>query len=181
MRRAIAFVCCTALFGCNDGAPKPSGAAGSTAVAPSPAATVTIEPADYEQLQRLIAEKRGRFVVLDVWSTYCEPCMQEFPGLVALHRRYGAERVACISLCANFTGLGKPEDDRAAALEFLRVQGATFDNRLSTVADAQLYAALGIATVPAVFVYDRDGRLVKKFDGEVKYADVDALLAPRLR
>lgn len=138
---------------------------------------VALQLKNFDELQQLIAAKKGKIVVVDVWSTYCEPCMKEFPGLVDLHKKHGPEKVACISVCANFAGLGKPEDEIAEPLQFLKDQGATFDNVLSTDPDTKLYERLKIASVPTIFVYDRDGKLVKTFDGEPKYADVADLVA----
>lgn len=153
-------------------------AAATTSAAPAPKQPeVTLVLKNFDELQQLIASKQGKVVVVDVWSTYCEPCMKEFPGLVALHKQHGPEKVACISLCANFAGLGKPEDELAEPLKFLQDQGATFDNVLSSEPDTKLYEKLKIASVPTIFVYDRQGKLVKMFDGEPKYADVAALVA----
>jgi len=141
---------------------------------------VTLDPRDFQGFQELVASKRGKIVVVDAWSTYCEPCVREFPGLVALHKKYGAERLACISLCANYAGLGKVTDEMREPLEFLTRQGATFDNVMSSEADEDLYRKLKISTVPAIFVYDREGKLLKTFEGEPKYRDIEAFIAPLL-
>jgi thiol-disulfide isomerase/thioredoxin len=170
------------LAGCDNPAEKATSAPAAVAAERAPApAKVTLELKSYEELQKLIASKAGKIVVVDAWSTYCEPCMKEFPGLVALHKKYGPEKVACISLCANYSGLGKVEDEREEPLKFLTSQGATFDNLLSTDADTKLYQSLKIATVPAIFVYDRDGKLLKTFEGEPNYAQVEAFVAPLVK
>lgn len=168
MKRSTSFVlfliaCC----GCDASPPSPKQA---------PPPEVTLQLKNYEEFQQLVASKKGRIVVVDAWSTYCEPCMREFPGLVALHKKYGPEKIACISLCANFAGLGKPEDEIAEPLKFLKSQGATFDNVFSTVADDKLYKLLQIATVPTIMVYDRDGKLLKLFEGEPTYDEVGKLV-----
>jgi thiol-disulfide isomerase/thioredoxin len=159
-----------------------SGGGGSATVVTEPAAkpataAVTLQFKNYDELQQLITSKKGKIVVVDAWSTYCEPCMKEFPGLVAMHKKYGPEKVACISLCANYSGLGKAEEEADEPLKFLKAQGATFDNLLSTDADTKLYEKLKIASVPTIFVYGADGKLAKTFDGEPKYSDVEAFVA----
>jgi thiol-disulfide isomerase/thioredoxin len=142
---------------------------------------VSLSLKNFDELQTLIASKKGKIVVVDAWSTYCEPCMKEFPGLVGLHTKYGPEKVACISLCANYTGVGDLKEESAEPLKFLQKQGATFDNVFSTDGDEKLYQKLKIASVPTIFVYDRDGKLLKVFDGEPKYADVEALVATLIK
>jgi thiol-disulfide isomerase/thioredoxin len=117
----------------------------------------------FEDIQQLISSQKGKVVVLDCWSTSCEPCMKEFPGLVALHRKYGPDRVACISLSFDYEGLGKPEDVQQPVLDFLRQQQATFTNVLCSDESDLLYDRLELASIPAVFVYNQQGKLVKRF------------------
>jgi thiol-disulfide isomerase/thioredoxin len=127
---------------------------------------VKVQILDYDQLQALIASKKGKVVVMDAWSLSCPPCIEEFPGLVKLHKQHGPEKVACISLSFDFEGIGKPEEVVPAVTEFLQKQGATFDNVVSSVESDELYKKLQLAAVPAVYVYDQQGKLVKRFDNE---------------
>jgi len=156
-------------------------AAAPAPTAPEAAGEVKLVLKDYDGLQALIASKKGKVVVVDVWSTYCDPCMKEFPGLVGLHKKYGPEKVACISICTNYSGIGKPEDELAEPLKFLEKQGATFDNLLSTDADEALYKKLKIGSVPGIFVYDADGKLAKLFDKETTYAEVEKVVTPLVK
>jgi len=127
---------------------------------------VQVKLLNYDQLQELIASHKGKVVVMDCWSTSCEPCVKEFPNLVAIHKKYGPEKVACISLSFDYEGLGKPEDVMPVVQEFLQKQDATFDNVLGTEDSETLYKKMELASVPAVYVYDRDGMLAKRFDNE---------------
>lgn len=192
----FAVVCVTLLFvGCNSqtapSATSPAAAAGpsSTATATpakpvvaTPQAEVKLDLKSYDEFQQLLASKKGTVIVVDVWSTYCEPCMAEFPGLVALHKKYGPEKIACISLCNNYVGLGKPEEEIEEPLAFLKSKGATFDNILSTTADKELGEKLDVKQIPAILVYGRDGKLLKAFKNEAaaKYSEVEAFLQPHL-
>jgi thiol-disulfide isomerase/thioredoxin len=124
---------------------------------------VTLKILDYGGLEQLIASKRGKVVVLDAWSTGCPPCMKSFPDLVALQKKIGSDQLACISLSLDYEGIGKPEETVPAPLAFLRKQNATFDNVLSSEEPEAIYKKLGIASIPAVFVYDSSGALRKKF------------------
>lgn len=148
----------------------------------SNAAEVTLQVLDYEGIQQLIAAQEGKVVVLDCWSTSCESCMREFPGLVALHRKYGPDLLACISLSFDYEGLGKPEDVQQPVLDFLRRQEATFTNVLSSDEADVLYSRLKLSSIPAVFVYDRQGKLVKRFTASdpsqpaFTYQDVEQLV-----
>ena len=138
----------------------PAGAAGAAA----DGSQVKLQMLDWDGFQRLLAQHRGKVVVLDCWSTSCEPCIREFPNLVALNERHSRDDLACISFSFDYEGIGRPEDQHSRVLAFLQKQGATFDNVLSRVESDELYAKLEIPSIPAVFVYDRDGRLHRRFD-----------------
>ncbi|HEY5314340.1 MAG TPA: TlpA disulfide reductase family protein [Pirellulales bacterium] len=143
--------------------------------ADGPPKSVELQIKDFKGIMDTVASHRGKVVVMDAWSTQCAPCMQEFPKLVALHHKY-PERVACISLSMDYEGLGKPEDQRAKVLEFLRSQDATFDNLLSSEPSDDLYAKFKLPSIPAVFVYDQKGQLAQRFDsthGKFTYQDVE--------
>ncbi|HUY35749.1 MAG TPA: TlpA disulfide reductase family protein [Pirellulales bacterium] len=128
---------------------------------------VTLQIKDYDAIVELIKSHQGKVVVVDCWSTWCEPCMKEFPGLVALDEKFGPDKVACISLSLDFEGIAdqKPEESEAKVLKFLRSQRAAFDNVLSSTPADELSKRLKFASPPTVFVYDRQGELAKKFEG----------------
>jgi thiol-disulfide isomerase/thioredoxin len=134
---------------------------------------VPIRLASWEETEQLIAAKKGTVVVLDVWSTWCVPCVREFPGLVALHEKYG-DQAACMSLNCNYTGAEgeSPEDSRAQIERFLAEKGAHFENVISTTPDEEILQILGAAAVPIVRVYDKEGKLRKQFvNDDLEYGD----------
>ena len=129
----------------------------------APAATVELSKASIADLEALIKSKVGKVVVVDFWSTSCEPCVKEFPGLVALHQKYGPDKLACVSFSVDFYGVGSPDDFRDDVLKFLRSQGATFDNLLSSDASDQVFKELEFDAPPAVYVFNQAGE-AKRFD-----------------
>jgi thiol-disulfide isomerase/thioredoxin len=138
--------------------------------------TVTLKTLDYDGLQKLIASHKGTVVFVDCWSTSCAPCIKEFPRLVALHKQYGPKKLACISLSFDYDGSDKIEEIRPPVLAFLERQKATFDNVLSSTPSDELSKKLEIPAIPAVFVYDRDGKLAKRFEGNKAYNEAPALV-----
>jgi thiol-disulfide isomerase/thioredoxin len=160
---------CSGLVGCSnrDGtAESPSGQ--------SPPG-VTLQILDYIGIQKLIAGHLGQVVVLDCWSTSCPTCIEEFPKLVALHKKYDPSQLACISLSFDFEGPGKPDDVQPEVLKFLQNQGAAFENVLGSEPSDVLLKKMNLASIPAVFVYDRHGN-VHRFEGGKAYDSVPALV-----
>jgi thiol-disulfide isomerase/thioredoxin len=164
-------------------APAPASAANqlasAAADAPAAADNVPLSILSFDEIQELIAGKRGKVVVMDAWSTSCPPCLKDFHNLVELHKQYPASDLACVSLSFDFEGgVGsKPEDVREPVLAFLRSQGATFDNVVSNEESDVLYRKFKLNAVPAIFVYDRQGKLRERFEKEGAYEKVRALVA----
>jgi thiol-disulfide isomerase/thioredoxin len=174
MRLLLAILCCFGV-GCNR--------SGADSVPP---AASTVQILNYEGIEKLIASKRGKVVVVDVWSTSCPECVKTFPEFVALAKRFGPDKLACISLSLDFEGLGKPEDRLPDVQKFLSERGATFENVLASEADDVICKKMEIPAPPAVFVFDRDGNLKQRFlhaekPGEAVYQEVGSVVDELLK
>jgi len=128
---------------------------------------VTLQQLNWEQTLDLVAKHKGKIVVLDAWSTSCQPCVEEFPNLVKIHQQHG-DQVACISMSCDYAGIKSkpPEFYHDRVLKFLKEQKATFPNVLSNVPADELFEKMDLASIPAVYVFGRDGKLVKRFDND---------------
>lgn len=117
-----------------------------------------------------LADLKGKIVVLDFWATYCPPCLEEIPHLNDLQTKYG-ENIRVVGL-----HIGGAEDE-ARVPEF--VQRLKIIYSLAYPEDALANALMGADnSIPQTFVFDKNGRLVKKlvgFDNFIK-ADLDAAI-----
>lgn len=121
---------------------------------------------NWGEAQAFVAEHKGKVVVVDVWSTSCQPCLDEFPHLVALQQRYPQDAV-CVSFDCDFIGAkNKPVDYyRERVLKALiEMKAETIVNLISTVAADELFQQMDLDSIPAVYVFDREGKLSKRFD-----------------
>jgi thiol-disulfide isomerase/thioredoxin len=126
-----------------------AGAAGSDAV--------ELKAVKFEKLGEAVRAHRGKVVVVDFWATYCLPCMKEFHHLVDLHGKYSSGGLVCISVSVDL-----PENE-GKALAFLKKAKATFPNYRLDEEESVWPEKLLLSGVPAVYVFDRDGKRVKKF------------------
>jgi len=119
----------------------------------------------WDQTQKELQQYRGKVVVLDVWSTYCDPCIREFPNLVELQSRMGGQ-VTCLSFNTDYTGAKdeSPESLRGRVIKFLQSRQAQIVNVISSDPSDDFFTKIHLGGPPAVFVYDRGGKLVKRFD-----------------
>lgn len=129
------------------------------------AAEVTLTAGTWKDVESLIKQQQGKIVVVDIWSTSCLPCMTEFPQLVAMHRAH-KEQLVCVSFNVDYVGIkNKPaEFYRPRVEKFLKKQKATFANFLCTAESDKVFEALELSSIPAVYVFDKDGKLAKRFD-----------------
>ena len=129
------------------------------------ASDVQLDVLDWEATRALVNQHPGKVVIMDLWATYCPPCMEEFPNLVNLHRQHG-DRLACISVSADYDGTeDRPvEAVREKVMKFLVKQNATFQNvLLSTDAETLFTKKLKQQSLPIVLVFDQQGKLQGEF------------------
>lgn len=140
----------------------PSGAADENS---TPLSTVALTDRTWKDVEALIAKNAGKVVVVDLWSTACLPCMTEFPNLVALQKAH-PDKVVCISFNLDYAGIKSkgPEYYRPKVEGFLQKQMASFANILSTDAADKVFEELELTSIPAVYVFGKDGKLAKRFD-----------------
>jgi len=132
---------------------------------------VRVDIKSWEQIQQWVASQQGKVVVVDVWSTSCLPCVKEFPHFVALHEELAGE-IACASVNIDYYGVEdeKPEDIKPRVLTFLTSRRASMQNFISSDPDEDVLKQIATASIPAVLVYDRDGKLHTTFkNDEVAY------------
>ena len=186
VRRISACLVILGLFGCREPSPPPAARPPAAAPAadasrePIPSArdsppalaggqqeSISLEVKSWGQTEQLIAAQKGKVVVVDMWSTWCEPCVREFPNLVTLHRAH-PNAVVCLSFNLDYSGAAgeTPESFREAVSEFLNKQGATFQNLISSDATDDVFQRLKLVSIPAVLVYGPDGQLAKRFDND---------------
>jgi hypothetical protein len=89
-----------------------------------------------------------------------------------MHEKYAKQGVVCMSVSVDL------KEDYEAALKFLQKQKATFANFLLDEKQKVWQDHFSIIGPPAVFVYDRDGKVTpfNNNDKEYTYADVEKLV-----
>jgi thiol-disulfide isomerase/thioredoxin len=119
-----------------------------------------------------LADYYGQVLALDFYATWCAPCRQSIPRLIALQKSYGPQGLQIVGL-----NVGGP-DDRIKVSGFARELGIQYplgfpDKVLSDqfLSDNQ--------SIPQTFVFGRDGQLVKRFIGydEATETELEKIIA----
>lgn len=109
---------------------------------------------------------RGRVVVLNVWATWCTPCIEEMPALQRLHDDLVDDGVSVVAVSVDAAAAGGGDADVRA---FVDRFGLTFT--VLRDASGRIEDAFGVAGLPTTFVIDRDGRIQRKVLGAREWHD----------
>jgi thiol-disulfide isomerase/thioredoxin len=107
----------------------------------------------------------GKFLLLNVWATWCAPCVEEFPALEQMVRMYGARQVNFVTLSIN------NPDEKSLVLGFLQKQHAFNPNYIFNGNDASdAVSALGTGWVggaPYTVLIGMNGEILYRTQGEM--------------
>ncbi|MGH7102647.1 MAG: TlpA disulfide reductase family protein [Acetobacteraceae bacterium] len=104
--------------------------------------------------KRTLADYRGRGVVLNIWATWCVPCVSEMPALDRLSALLAKSSISVLPVSMDVKGLPAVKAFYAAHhIEHLPI---LLDP------EGKIAAAFKVAGIPASFIFDRAGRLVAK-------------------
>jgi thiol-disulfide isomerase/thioredoxin len=104
-----------------------------------------------------LSNHRGKPVLVNLWATWCPPCIAEIPLLDEIVREYGPRGLVVLGIAG--------DDEDARVRDFVAKHSPAFKVLLDPGGTVgTMYAITGY---PETFLVDRDGRLVTKFIGPV--------------
>jgi thiol-disulfide isomerase/thioredoxin len=132
-----------------------------TAPAPSAPDGVTLTPVKYDELlSRIASNKAAKFTLVDVWATWCPPCLENFPHVVAMHDQYADQGLAVASL--SFDDTTDPNAMKKARA-FLQDKKAVFPNYVLDEPTDVAFEKFDMTTIPAVFLFGPDGKVITRY------------------
>ncbi len=117
-----------------------------------------------------VTDHRGQVVVVNVWGSWCPPCISEAPGLQEVWDQVGDRDV-------QFVGVNS-RDQAAAARAHERRFGVTYpsiDDDAGRVLLA-LRGSLPPSAIPSTLVLDRAGRVAARVLGEVRPSVLEGIV-----
>ena len=142
-----------------------SPAAAAPAAAPAVAAAAAAELIDPAGLRKLLEAQRGKVVVLNLWATWCVPCLREIPDLVALERELAPRGVTLLGL-----SMDEPSALAAQVEPFRRKHFPAFRTWLRASEDMDALVSVVDPAwneiLPTTYLLGRDGKVAKKIQGK---------------
>lgn len=101
---------------------------------------------------------RSRLTMVNVWATYCNPCLREMPALGELAGAYDSADFQLIGIISDVME-GSDEDTLANASDLILQTGADYPHLLL---NESLYYALltDVTAVPTTFFVDQEGNVL---------------------
>ncbi len=118
------------------------------------------------ELQDVIASYQGeKAVLINIWATWCAPCVEEFPELVKLQRNYPDE-LKVVFISADFP------KQRDKALQFLKDQNVGWTTYFKTGKDQQFIESLSskwTGALPFTKIIATNGDVVASWEQSATY------------
>ncbi len=95
----------------------------------------------------------GKYVLVDFWASWCGPCRQEMPNVVAAYRKYGSEKFEIVGVSFD----SKAEAWHAAVKSLGMTWPQMSDLKGWKSAGASVY---GIQSIPASVLFDPEGKVI---------------------
>jgi peroxiredoxin len=143
---------------------------------------VTLEKADVATLKAIRAnqDSGGKLRFINVWATWCGPCIAEFDELVEHNLRFRIRPFEMVTIAAEFP------DQEATVKEFLTKKHASMKNYiLASDKKDELFDALDPATVwkgelPYTIIVNEKGEVVYRERGALSFLKMRRAIVPEL-
>lgn len=118
-----------------------------------------------------LSSLRGKYVMLDFWASWCQPCRQENPNVVKMYNKYKSK---------NFTILSVSLDKDAVAWKQAVIADGLTWTHASELQDFEspTVRMYQVEAIPASFILDPSGKIIAK---NLRGDDLDAFLGKTLR
>lgn len=139
---------------------------------------VKVEPADASALRELRANKSGKVRLINVWATWCGPCVSEFPELIETNLRFRHRDFELVTVAAQFP------DEKEKVLKFLQKHHASTRNlcfgdtdkyKLMEAFDPDWQGAL-----PHTLLLAPNGEVLYRQTGEIDFLELRRKIVPAL-
>jgi len=107
-----------------------------------------------------LSELRGKLVLVNLWATWCEPCLREMPSLERFQSRLG-ERIAVLAVSEDRGG-NKTVEPFIAKLGLKSV-------KIYIDPKSEVGHAFGARGLPTSFLIDREGKVLGRVEGAAEW------------
>ncbi|WP_053367000.1 thiol-disulfide oxidoreductase ResA [Bacillus sp. FJAT-27245] len=112
---------------------------------------------DLEGNKHKLSDYKGQGVFLNFWGTWCKPCEEEMPYINNQYKQFKDKGVQVLAVNIS--------ESNVAVSSFSEKYGLTFPILLDK--DSQVMNTYGVGQLPATFLVDKEGKIVKYHTGQL--------------
>ncbi|MFN0040122.1 MAG: TlpA family protein disulfide reductase [Burkholderiales bacterium] len=113
-----------------------------------------------------LSDYRGKWVVVNFWATWCAPCLEEIPDLVALKDAH--KNLQVLGVAIEF-------QDGKQVLQFAEGMFVNYPIILGTGKDVEQVGS--VKGLPTTYVFNPAGKMVKRKLGKITRKQIEKLMA----
>lgn len=102
---------------------------------------------------------KGKVIFLNIWATWCPPCVAEMPNIHSLYKKVDADKIAFVMLSVDEGGMDKVK-------KFIDKKGFTFPVYMPASQFPQEFYS---SAIPTTFIISPEGKIVAKQEGMAEY------------
>jgi thiol-disulfide isomerase/thioredoxin len=120
------------------------------------------------QIDSLIKANSGKTLMINLWATWCEPCVEEFPDLIKLYKDYRDKNFVLV-----FISLDQPGDLKTKVIPFLKDNGVDFTTYINGFKKQEdMINSIDRnwdGAIPATYIFDNAGVITSSLIGGKTY------------
>jgi thiol-disulfide isomerase/thioredoxin len=121
---------------------------------------------DIQGKQVTLPSLKGKTVLLDFWTTWCEACRADGSALDKLYAKYGGQNLEIIAISVS--------EDRAIVEKFLKQHRHSYQIVLTS--ENEMPRPFQIGVLPTYIVIERDGNIAGVVEGDQGFSDLRKML-----
>ena len=105
-----------------------------------------------------LSDFKGNIVYIDIWNTYCKPCIVEIPKFEKLKNRFSKGKIKFVSICVN-----SPKENWKKMIEKKNLTGIQLFSKES---NGEFFEKFMFNSAPRYILIDKEGKIVESHAGK---------------
>ncbi len=133
---------------------------------------VNLQVVKIEEIPNLIKPPQSGFTILNLWATWCPPCVKEIPHFIQFYQKHKKDNIKLILL--SIEGKDSEEDTLKPFLQKNPIPFRVYLLEKGTPEELEKVLKTTISgALPVTIIYGNDGKVIKKFEGPITSKDLE--------